>query len=75
MENIVSDNVKEMMAHIDGGKNNSGNKSVWVKAVKVAVKEYQQRIQEDSLPERESSKSWFLEKLSNIVLLQTLIAF
>ena len=50
LENIVSDGVKEMMAHIGGGKNNNGNKSVWVKAVKTALKEYQQRIKEDFLP-------------------------
>ena len=50
LENIVSDGVKEMMTYIGGGKNNNGNKSVWVKAVKLAVKEYQQRIKEDFLP-------------------------
>jgi hypothetical protein len=34
LDNIVSDGVKEMMAQIGGGKNNNGNKSVWLKAVK-----------------------------------------
>ena len=49
LENIVNDGVKEMMNSISGN-NNNGKKSSWIKAVKTAVKEYQQRIKEDFLP-------------------------
>ena len=49
LEVIVKDGVKEMMGKI-GDRNRNAERRSWVIAVKNAVKEYQQKIQEEFLP-------------------------
>ena len=49
LENIVKEGVKEMMTRIVGRCQGTKQKH-WFIAVKSAVKEYQQKIQEEFLP-------------------------
>ena len=49
LESIVKDGVKMMMGHLDNSNRNAKKKS-WFIGVKNAIKEYQQKIQEDFLP-------------------------
>ena len=49
MESIVKDGVKEIMKQVVGSSQGA-KKAGWFQTVKVAVKDYQQRIKEDFLP-------------------------
>ena len=49
LEGIVKDGIKEMMNKIEN-KNRNAKKRKWLLAVKKAVQEYQQRIEEEFLP-------------------------
>ena len=49
LDNIVKDGVREMMSGIVGGTRGTKQRR-WFIAVKEAIKEYQQKIQEDFLP-------------------------
>ena len=50
LERIVKDGVKEMMSKIAGGSRGAKKQKNWFIAIKTAIKEYQQKIQEDFLP-------------------------
>ena len=49
LEGIVKDGIKEMMNKIEN-KNRNAKKRKWLLAVKKAVQEHQQRIEEEFLP-------------------------
>ena len=49
LENILKDGVKQMLSHVSGNSQHA-KKRPWVKAVKVAINEYQTKVKEDFLP-------------------------
>ena len=49
LRSIVKDGIKEMMSHV-AGRSRDARKRVWVVAVKAAIKEYQEKLEEEFLP-------------------------
>ena len=49
LRSIVKDGIKEMMSFV-AGRSRDARKRVWVVAVKAAIKEYQEKLEEEFLP-------------------------